>query len=255
MAHRIIMTYIDRVDHKGKGSYNKVEKAIKLLKKMNYDFGILSVINPTFNPKIIYDHFVRNLEIKGFDFLWPDYTHDRPPPYPAQQYGKFMVEILEEWRKDDDPNIQIRFLNSYINLFLGKSSLIYGQGAGGIDDTHLLVIRSDGDISVTDELMSTDPLTVTSINKNVFNTTLEDFLSIPIFSELNEAFINIPFPCQSCCWEKVCAGGSIVNRFSQTGRFNNPSIYCSGLKILFSEIFKYLIESGIPLTQIQNRLI
>jgi uncharacterized protein len=246
-----------RVDHKGNGSYDKVEKAITLMKEENYDFGILSVINPSNNPQILYNHLIRNLGINGLDFLWPDFTHDNLPTYPVTEYGKFVVSIFDEWKKDDDPSVQIRFLNSYLNIFLGGESFIYGIGKADIKENylHLITIRSDGELSTTDELMSTDPKTTTFTNRNVRNTTLKEFFNLDIFSELTNAFTLSPVKCRSCLWEKCCKGGGMTNRFSKMTRFDNPSIYCDGLKMFYSKVFQYLIESGISLDIIKNRLI
>jgi uncharacterized protein len=244
-----------RVDHKGTGSYNRVEKAIKLLQEHDCDFGILSVINPQYAPKVLYNHFVNNLGITGFDFLWPDYSHDKALPFLPIKYGIFIKEIFDCWVKDDNPNIQIRFFDSYIKKFLGTSGLIYGQGSIDLDNLHLIVIRTDGDIGPTDELMSTDPATVTWTNTNIFNTTLKQFFAVPIFKELDTAFTNSPDLCKKCCWENVCGGGGIVNRFSKKHRFNNPSVYCEGLKIFHTELFQYLIKSGISAEQLKSQLL
>lgn len=245
-----------RIDHKGRASYHKVEKAIQLLQEENYDFGVLSVIDPLYDPVILYNHIVNVLNIKGLDFLWPDFTHDRPPPHSSHQYGDFMIKIFELWVQQDDPTVQVRFLNSYLSLFLGGTSLIYGIGSGDIaDGLHLLTIRGDGEIGPTDELMSTDPSTVTLLNANVNNTSLKEFFAFPIFNELDKAFSHAPDSCNSCCWKKCCGGGGITNRFSKEKRFNNPSVYCEGLKDFYSAIFQYLMRSGIPYTQIKQRLL
>lgn len=107
----------------------------------------------------------------------------------------------------------------------------------------------------TDELMSTDPATTTLTNKTISETTLKEVLTLPIFSELSKAFSQTPKDCQNCCWEKCCGGGGITNRFSLETRFNNPSIYCDGLKVFFSDLFQYLIKSGMPYSEIEKRLL
>jgi uncharacterized protein len=246
-----------RLYHSGKGSYYKVEKAIRLLQSENYDFGILSVIDPANDPEVIYNHFTKFLGITGVDFLWPDFTHDRLPPiYSTLKYGEFITQMFKIWTKNDDPKIQIRFLNSYLGIFLGKSSLIYGVSSDkDRRDLHLITIRSNGEIGPTDELMSTNPSTTTLTNKLISDISLKEFLQLPIFTELTQAFSYTPDLCRSCCWENCCRGGGITNRFSSINRFNNPSIYCDGLKLFFTNLFQYLIESGIPYEHIEKRLI
>ena len=103
--------------------------------------------------------------------------------------------------------------------------------------------------------MSTDPDTVTRMNKKVNEIRLKQFFAAPIFTELDQAFINTPNECKSCCWERICGGGSITNRFNKAKRFNNPSVYCDGLKLFFSNIFQYLMRSGIPFADVKARLL
>jgi uncharacterized protein len=244
-----------RVDHKGRGSSQKIEQSIRLLQDLGKDFGILSVIDPAFEPELIYDYFVKKLNVKAFDILIPDFTNDRTPPYPSTAYGNFIVKLFHIWIRNDDPTVKIRLLNSYLNVFLGTSSLIYWIGTQVISDLHLLTIRADGDLYPTDELMSTDPSTVTYTNMNVATHSLRECFQAPIFAELTETFNHAPDGCCKCLWEKVCSGGGVTNRFSKLNRFNNPSVYCEGLQLFYQEILKYLIISGISIDTLKMRLL
>lgn len=53
-----------RVDHKGRGSYDQLEKAIRLLQAKEYEFGVLTVFDPSTNPFEILDHYINTLQIK-----------------------------------------------------------------------------------------------------------------------------------------------------------------------------------------------
>jgi uncharacterized protein len=215
------------------------------------------VINPNANGKKIFKLFVDELKITGFNFLLPDFTHDRLPTHNPIEYGIFMSDILEEWTKRDDANIKITFINSYLEVFLGGGHLHYGHGINQNNqgELHIFSIRGDGALSPTDELMSTDPETVTYTNLSIFNSSLKEFLNLPIFKELDYFFSNSPKACKKCCWEKICGGGTIVNRFSRSNRFNNPSIYCDGLKLFYANLMQYLLNSGFSKQQIYKNLI
>ncbi|RTK92139.1 MAG: radical SAM protein [Rickettsiales bacterium] len=243
-----------RITHAGKGSYEQVIKSINLLRKHDYDFGILSVIDPTKDPALIYNHFTKGLSINRLDFLWPDFTHNSPPPYPAQMYGDFITKILKIWISEDNSNIKIRFIDSYMRMFLGERGYIYGEGSNSLGTYPIFVIRSDGEITPSDELMCTDPDSVMRMNKSIFNTTLKEFFALSIFFEIQNAYSNSPKACSECCWETICAGGRASSRFSNKNRFDNPSVYCEGLKVFFSEIFKYLICSGVSKKDIAKNL-
>ena len=243
-----------RVDHNGNGSYDKLVEKIRLLQHHGKKFGILSVINPTIGGKIMYDFFTRELGINHFDILFPHLTHDSESEYDISEYGKYICDLFDAWVEDNNPNIRIRFFDSFLGQLFGKSRLIYGIGAVSVHSLPLITIRGDGDIGPVTGLMSTDPNTVTNIGANVFNTTLNEILKNQIFQELVEAQTNMPQQCNECCWVNICGGGHIVDRFSTKNRFDNPSTYCNALKDFYAHITNYLILSGVSINKISKVL-
>lgn len=235
-----------RVSHQGKGSYDRIIQSIKLLNLEGYDFGILSVIDPSYSPKNIFKKLIIPYKITGMDFLWPDFTHDTPPPYSAVMYGKYITELFNYWVDHGDSSMQIRFFNSSINLMLGEKGLIYGQGIENSKDAmHVLAIRSDGEVCPTDELMSTNPKFYSATGKTVYDSSMRDILSLPVFNNLTKAISVPPKECNSCCWKINCGGGNITNRFSMKNEFDNPSIYCEGLKMFYSNLLSHLLNNGV----------
>ena len=237
----------NRVDHRNRGTYDRVIKGIKMLQKYHKKHGtpgILCVVNPEHSAKKIYRHFVDDLELKYMDFLLPYDNHTHDLNYNSLEYGKYLCELFDEWAKDDNPRVQIRGFSSIIGMFFGGSPQIYGVGPSSPSaQLPLISISSAGDLSPTDELRATD----SSINYHgmtVFNTNLESFLELPIFKTLHAASEKLPNDCQRCCWQKICGGGAIVNRYSKERQFDNPSIYCEGLKVFYSKIVNYLLTKG-----------
>lgn len=244
-----------RVDHKGNGSYDKILKSIELLQDQNYDFGILSVIDPTYNPEEVFDQLVLNLQIKGMDFLWPDFSHDNPAPYSPLDYGIYVSKLFNRWIQHGDPKVKIRFFNSHINLMLGAQGLIYGQSlSGSSKEMHVIAIRSDGEICPTDELMSANPLIYSMTGKTVFDTSLQEIYGLPAFRDIEDALKESPKQCKTCCYYTSCGGGSLVNRYSNKNKFNNPSIYCDGLKYFYTNVIAHLLKNGIREEEIAKNL-
>jgi uncharacterized protein len=128
-----------RVDHKGRGSYDKTLKSMELLKEKNYKFGVLSVIDPSYPAPAeeVFKQMVVNLGLNGIDFLWPHFTHDNPPECSPLEYGKQVSELFHCWVKHGDPKIKIRFFNSNLNLILGGHGLVYGQGLSDVKEKHV----------------------------------------------------------------------------------------------------------------------
>jgi uncharacterized protein len=244
-----------RLDHNGIGSYDRVIRGIQLLQeKLEKKPGCLTVVNPEIHGAKFYRYLI-GLGFTQLDLLLPDFTHNNLPPYPISRYAKFIIEVFDEWMKDNKASISIRKLKSIILQLLGENSLIYGFGHINPKSLPILSIRSNGDISPTDELMSTDPETVTLTGLNVSNNSMKETMNHPIFYEINRAYQIIPDKCSRCCWYNACGGGGLVNRFSNVNRFNNPSIYCDALQEIFTHTAAYLINSGISEKLINKHLI
>jgi uncharacterized protein len=220
---------------------------------LNSKVGCLAVINPEFSGKKVYEHLV-NLGFSRIDFLLPDNHHDCLPKHPIEKYTQYLIETFDAWVLQDEVNISVRKFKSIILQLMGEPPLIYGFGQYQNGNLPLLSIRSDGSLSPTDELMSTDTKTVMFTGKNISSASLTEVLNCEIFKELSVLSQIAPQRCQSCCWYKACGGGALVNRFSKPNRFYNHSVYCDSLQNLFGRIASFLVKSGIPHETITRNL-
>ena len=194
------------------------------------------------------------LKVTSFDLLFPHLTHDELSPYSMDEFAKFLCDIFDIWTLNDNRKIKIRVFISFLRQLLGGSRMMYGIGAIKKLGLPLITVRSDGKLEPVTGLMHTDPSTVTNTEKNINTTSLKEFLTSPIFQELEKAQTIMPEKCSKCCWEKICGGGHIIDRFSAQNRFNNPSTYCSVMMKIYAHMTKYLLASGIPESKIQTSL-
>lgn len=243
-----------RLDHYGNQSSSLVEKGVKLLMKhLDSSIGCLTVINPEFDSKNIYQYLI-SLGFKSLDFLLPDNNYKIPPNNKINTYSSYIINLFDTWVSDDNPEISIRKLKSIMLQLIGQKPLVYGFGKDISRKIPIIAIRSDGTISPTDELMSTDPDSVTKIDANIFSSNIEEVLQAKIFQELYEANVAVPTKCANCCWYNACGGGNIVSRFSEEKRFNNHSIYCDSLQEVYAHIAAYMIKNGVPRQIIEDTL-
>ncbi len=87
----------ERIDFRGKGTYDRVIRGIRLLQEAQKrigEVGVLCVINPRHSAGRIYRHFVDDLHINGMDFLLPDITHTNFIDGNPEEYGNFCVMFL-----------------------------------------------------------------------------------------------------------------------------------------------------------------
>lgn len=245
-----------RVDHKGRGSYERTKKGLEILKEKSMGkvpFGVLGVINPQSNGREVYHHFVKELEIKSFDSLLPDYHYESaPPPSEISRFTDFLCEVFNAWVEDDDPSVRVRFLSSVMMSLLGRNSGFLNFGAVK-PDTAAVTISSDGDLSPDDTLRSTHR-NIIHRNAHIDTVTLPQFLEDSIFQELAAAKTDLPKTCQECIYKKICVGGEPINRYKKENGFDNPSIYCEGLKKIYEKAAVYLLQNGAPKEKILGAL-
>jgi len=140
-----------------------------------------------------------------------------------------------------------------LGILFGGESETYRIGPSREERLPLITVASNGDLSPVDELRSTDPAMMHTAN--VVTTSLKAFLDFPLFQEIVIAQQHLPEVCRACCWEKLCGGGGIVNRFSQENRFDNASIYCEGLKDFYTDLTAYVLKNNFSVEQLYRVLL
>lgn len=234
-----------RIDHKGKGTYDKVIKSIKLLQKNKIGFGILSVINIEANPIDAYNHF-KELGIEAVDFLLPDYTYDNLPPQISSPslnrldtpYADWLIRIFDVWF-EDKYKLDIRLFKYSICLLLGGQVDFDYIGTSNND---VLVIETDGGIEPVDSLKICGN-EFTKLNANIKNHSIDFGLSSPLSKMYHLSKKLVSQQCKVCPILEICGGGFLPHRYSKTNGFNNPSLYCTDLIKLFTHIqYKVISE-------------
>lgn len=244
-----------RVDFQGRGTYQRVVRGLSLLQTAIVEgrldsLGVLAVVNPSHSGAHTYKHLVHELNIRTLDFLLPDSTHDAFTEN-ATHYGKYLCEIFDSWAEDDDPEIRVRILNSVMSLLLGGRSKVVGFGQ---EMPLAITIAADGTLGVDDTLRScgTDYY---STGLNITTCDLHEFLNHRHMREIAESNKVLPEVCSKCCWKRVCGGGHLVHRYSRRDGFNNKSILCEGLKLFYSHVAAYLLEKGLSVDFLIEKLI
>jgi len=130
----------ERRDFDGRGSYQKVRTALELLAATpGVSWGVLTVVNPDAPPKAVLKHFV-DLGAQAIEFIWPDYNHDNPPPWPPGKMASYFCELFDYWYGLPSPP-EIRWFESAISLLLGGPSRI---DALGPDPLTYITVESGG---------------------------------------------------------------------------------------------------------------
>lgn len=248
-----------RIDHRGHGSYEMVKKGIEKLKKAftegksKKDIGILCVIDPKRDARVIYRHFVDELNVNFLDFLLPDFTHDDFDHNSVSMYSNYLCNLLEEWIKDDNPQIKIRILEEIFLALLGRQK-VFCHLDSQLHKYYLLTISSNGEISPDDTLRVAGKGKLMQLS-NVWDTSFVDFFEFPTNKAIQSSKNQLPEKCKNCCWQNICGGGSYLHRYSQKNGFANPSIMCEALKNIYSMAAVLLLKNGHSLESLQKTLL
>lgn len=233
-----------RVDKSGSGSFDDVVAGIEHLKRA-LDSGliphlsVLAVWNPKQDATELYTLIVQQLGIKSFDVLMPDATHDNVAFLNRKGLEKFLCEIFDLWINEPQREVVVRIVASAFAMLVGGKSLLSTFGA---NTSTAITVDTDGEVRLDDQLRSCAhefSRTLLSVSTSSF----KDFKRTPLFRHVKGAAEEIPEACGTCAWEKVCRGGELIHRFGR-GTFNNRSVYCKELSILFSHISKQLLQAG-----------
>jgi uncharacterized protein len=239
-----------RIDHRGRGSYDQVVRGIRCLQDAGVPFGILTVIPLGADPLQIHHHFLE-LGCKSLSYLYPDLTHDtfgdihrRYGPTPC---ADFLVPIFDDWWFNSTLEIRIRNFWDMARLIMGGDTSV---DALGNDSLRFLVVASNGDIEGLDVLKACDDGFV----KTGLNVRSDDFIDLVEQSPLHATMVFDRLPlatqCLRCSERETCGGGYHPHRYSKINSFDNPSVWCADLMRLFTHMRARL---GVPADE-TNRL-
>ena len=231
---------VNRVDHQGRGSYEKVAAAIKLVtadeRFVNLSRFVLTVINPESDPLVVYRHFL-SLGFRGIDFLFPDGTYDYPPPGltadgTATPYADWLIPIFDEWFDSGDESFTIRLFENIMRMIFGAQRST--DNIGGRKGT-VIVIETDGGIEPVSALKACGE-GFTKVGLNVLNQEIDQAYEIPLFEQYLGGTDVLSDTCKQCPIVSVCGGGYLPHRYRSANGFDNPSIYCRDLIKLIAHI-------------------
>ncbi len=233
---------LNRVDFKGRGTHQKVEKSILLLKESEIDLSVLAVCNVEFCPEVITEYFVDKLGINRFDIMLPDYTHEDKFPSISSFYKKLFDLWFDKYAYS---NIRIRYPIAILKGLLGNVSEVESIGYGPIQ---VVTVTTDGGLEPLDVLrIAGNGSTKTKLN--LLNNTFQDVLNDNDWLKAYTASLELNGICKKCDYVDVCGGGYLPHRFSKNKGYDNVSVYCEDLK----DIFKHTWNRVLPLIKIQNQ--
>lgn len=228
-----------RVDHKGRGTFDRVIKGINLMRK-NRDVwgGVLGVIDIASDPTQLLD-FYAEINPPCLDLLEPDGNWEKLPPgkggIGTSEYGEWLIRAYEHWY-EKHPALRLRRFEEIMEHCLG------GPGTTeyfGVEPKGLVTVATDGAFEAVDQIKSAFD-GAEYLGLNVFSHTLDEVVA----HEANQARIigmdALALECLDCEHVLECGGGYFPHRYSEKREYRAPSVYCADYKVLFTHIKNHL---------------
>lgn len=235
----------NRVDIRGRGSYDRVRSAIARLtarKDARPLFsGVLTVVDPTSNPVDVYAD-LKATGTPGIDFLVRDGNHSDLPEGKASadstEYGQWLSQALDLYLSDSTPP-KVRIFDDMLRLIMGGTSNKEGIGT---TDYGILVIDTDGTIKKNDTLKvahnRADQFSRESWS--ILSDNLKDVIQSSEYLEYYRQQQPTALICRNCPELHVCGGGMVAHRWSNNRGFDNPSVFCADQLALISRMRDWL---------------
>lgn len=228
----------------GRGSHAAVMRGIELLEMGSIPFGVISVVNSNSCGRRTY-RALREIPTQNLDILMPMFSHESPISLESEISGvkDFMLGFFAEWLKESS-KVRVRFFDSMFHRALGYKSEFSGLGAP--KENKYVVLETDGFVHHDEELYTVDLRHSDHRAYREHITDLECFKSfedkVDDWLEKKGAF-TYSDSCKSCSLFSVCQSGSLINRYSATNGFNNPSVHCLTMYELASHITRLTSSS------------
>ena len=274
--HNRYRIYVD-----GRGSFAKVENAVRLMRKHGVEYNALTCVTreSAYEGRKIY----RYLRDHGFKFMQfipiverrpnelseelglslstpPKITDtaDSPPVMPftvePAQYGQFLIDVFKEWVKRDIGDVFVNHFDISLGAWCGMNPAlcVYSKICGSA-----MAVEHDGTIYACDHFVYPE---------YARGNIMKDDMAAVMCSTQQQAFgmskaVNLPDYCKKCPFLFACNGGCLKHRFAETPDGAPGLNYlCPGFKLFFNYVDPYmkqmadLVKTGRPASDIIQTL-
>jgi uncharacterized protein len=254
-----------RRDKVGHSVFDRVVRAACLMQEYNVEFNVLCTINAVNgqHPLEVYRFFRDELKTPFLQFI-PIVERDNETgnqkgsriterSVTSKQYGKFLIEIFDEWIKKDVGCMFVQFFDGVLASYIrGYSSLCILSPKCG----ESVALEHNGDLYSCDHFV--EPAFFLG---NITKKSISDLISGNKQQDFGNAKLrNLPQDCRKCEFLFTCYGECPKNRVLKTlDGEEGLNWLCEGLKAFFAhtkepmQTMAQLLLSGRPASDIMKK--
>jgi len=212
---------------------------METLRAADVRYSILSVIQFGADGLDTYRHF-RTFQPGTINFLFPDQTHGDIGAVRAEHgphlVADFLLPVVDEWCRTGGEGPDVPLVRNIARIVMGGAtrSDMFGNPPLGF-----VFVETDGEIEGLDVLrVDGQGLAATGLD-----VCRNDFVEIKDVSPFHAGaiFDGVPLPegCARCPERDTCAGGYLPHRWSSSRGFDNPSVWCADILMLFARVRRW----------------
>ncbi|MBL0106821.1 MAG: anaerobic sulfatase maturase [Ignavibacteria bacterium] len=255
-----------RVDRGSQGTFDKVMKGLNLLQRHKVEYNILCTVNAANenHGRTVYRFFRDELKAKWIQFIpiveratsetidianlgW-SVQKDRKRLFYTQtgnlvtertvgalQYGRFLVDIFEEWVRHDVGKVFVQLFDVTLESYIGRHMLCIHAPTCGYGPA----LEHNGDLYSCDHFVEPDYLL-----GNIHKTHMQDLVSSPEQRKFGrDKLDSLTAQCQKCEVRQLCNGGCPKDRFALSKDGEQGQNYlCPGLELFFTHTRSAMLE-------------
>ncbi|NMA85259.1 MAG: anaerobic sulfatase maturase [Epulopiscium sp.] len=224
-----------RVNQGMAGTHDRVWEGIQLLQKHQVDFNILTLVNSVnvHHAKEIYQY------LKDHGFYYQQYIPcveldetGNPLPFTitGEEWGRFLIEIFDEWIQKDPYRVSIRTFDSLLSFMMeGWTSVCHMGG----NCCQYFVVEYNGDIYPCDFFVDQERKI-----GNITQDTWEEMQKSPKYQSFGQFKNQWNKKCLQCPHLLYCSGDCLKHRIYNECPPQTLSWLCQG----WEEFFDHAIQ-------------
>lgn len=249
-----------RVDRGDKGTFKQVMRGLSFLRKHSVDFNILCTVNAANqrHGRRVYQFFRDELKVDWIQFIpiverataatlpianigWSEQPNGPRLLYTqsgtlvtdrsvgGEQYGRFLVDIYEEWIRRDVGKVFVQLFDVTLHAYFGQYLLCIHAPTCGNGPA----LEHNGDLYSCDHYVEPDYLL-----GNIHQTHMLEMVASPRQRAFGAAKRDtLTKQCQACEVRHLCNGGCPKDRFVQSREGEAGHNYlCDGLYHFFTHV-------------------
>lgn len=247
-----------RVDRRGQGTFDRVMEGWRVLRRHAVDFNILCTVNAANqnHGRTVYRFLRDELGAQWMQFIpiverttaetlhlanggWSEqpgrprllYTQTgdmvTERTVGAEQYGRFLVDIFEEWVRHDVGRIFVQIFDVTLEAYFGRHLLCIHAPTCGYGPA----LEHNGDLYACDHFVEPNYKL-----GNIHETHMIELIASPVQREFGEnKATTLTAQCQRCEVKSLCNGGCPKDRFMLSSDGEAGQNYlCPGLALFFT---------------------